>query len=91
MKPFRTAFKSPWQNGMAERFVGSCRRDLFDRVPSPSLRGRDSIPILAYRLQEQARMAEIRNRKAPPRVHKTWKQPQSEFPASTQDRHALRL
>ncbi len=25
-------FKSPWQNGVAERFVGSCRRDLFDHV-----------------------------------------------------------
>lgn len=30
--PIRTAFKSPWQNGVAERFVGSCRRDLFDHV-----------------------------------------------------------
>jgi hypothetical protein len=28
----RTAFKSPWQNGVAGRFVGSCRRDLFDHV-----------------------------------------------------------
>jgi putative transposase len=32
VKPIRTAFKSPWQNGMAERFVGSCRRDLLDHV-----------------------------------------------------------
>jgi transposase InsO family protein len=32
VKPARTAFKSPWQNGVAERFVGSCRRDLFDHV-----------------------------------------------------------
>ena len=31
-KPVRTAFKSPWQNGVAERFVGSCRRDLFSHV-----------------------------------------------------------
>ena len=28
----RTAFKSPWQNGIAERFVGNCRRDLLDHV-----------------------------------------------------------
>lgn len=28
----RMAFKSPWQNGIAERFVGCCRRDLLDRV-----------------------------------------------------------
>jgi hypothetical protein len=27
-KPIRTAFKSPWPNGVAERWVGSCRRDL---------------------------------------------------------------
>lgn len=32
VKPVRTAFKSPWQNSIAERFVGSCRRDLLDHV-----------------------------------------------------------
>ena len=30
--PLRTAFRSPWQNGIAERWVGSCRRDLLDHV-----------------------------------------------------------
>jgi putative transposase len=24
--------RSPWQNGMAERWVGSCRRDLLDHI-----------------------------------------------------------
>jgi transposase InsO family protein len=28
----RTSFQSPWQNGTAERWVGSCRRDLLDHV-----------------------------------------------------------
>src|SRR5271169_5144870 len=28
----RTAFRSPWQNGIAERWVGSVRRDLLDHV-----------------------------------------------------------
>ena len=28
----RTSFKSPWQNGVAERWVGSCRRDLLDHL-----------------------------------------------------------
>lgn len=28
----RTSFRSPWQNGAAERWVGSCRRDLLDQV-----------------------------------------------------------
>src|SRR5262249_20184043 len=28
MCPVRTSFESPWQNGVAERWVGSCRRDL---------------------------------------------------------------
>jgi transposase InsO family protein len=32
LTPVRTSFKSPWQNGVAERFVGSCRRDLLDHV-----------------------------------------------------------
>jgi hypothetical protein len=31
-QPMRTAFRSPWQNGVAERWVGSCRRDLLDHV-----------------------------------------------------------
>ena len=28
----KTSFRSPWQNGVAERWVGSCRRDLLDQV-----------------------------------------------------------
>ena len=32
MKPQRTALRSPWQNGTAERFVGSVRRELIDHV-----------------------------------------------------------
>src|SRR6266849_6554004 len=31
-EPVRTAFRSRWQNGVAERWVGSCRRDLLDHV-----------------------------------------------------------
>jgi putative transposase len=31
-QPTRTAFRSPWQNGVAERWVGGCRRDLLDHV-----------------------------------------------------------
>jgi len=32
IEPKRTGFQSPWQNGVAERFVGSCRRELLDHV-----------------------------------------------------------
>jgi hypothetical protein len=28
----RTSFQSPWQNGVAERWVESCRHDLLDQV-----------------------------------------------------------
>ena len=31
-QPLRTAYRSPWQNGVAERWVGSVRRDLLDHV-----------------------------------------------------------
>jgi putative transposase len=32
MRPVRTSFESPWQNGVAERWVESCRRDLLDHI-----------------------------------------------------------
>jgi len=32
VEPMRTAFRSPWQNGIAERWVGSARREWLDHV-----------------------------------------------------------
>jgi putative transposase len=32
MTTVRTAVGCPWQNGVAERWVGSCRRELLDHV-----------------------------------------------------------
>ena len=32
IKPLRTSVRSPWQNGMAERWVGSVRREMLDHV-----------------------------------------------------------
>jgi len=32
VRPVRISFQSPWQNGVAERWVGSCRRELLDHV-----------------------------------------------------------
>ena len=32
MCPVQTSFESPWQNGIAERWVGSCRLDLLDHI-----------------------------------------------------------
>ncbi len=32
LTPTRTSIRSPWQNGIAERWVGSCRRELLDHV-----------------------------------------------------------
>jgi putative transposase len=32
LKPKRTGVQAPWQNGIAERWVGSCRRELLDHV-----------------------------------------------------------
>src|SRR6266849_7757609 len=31
-KLIRTAYRRPWQNGVAERWVESCRRELLDHV-----------------------------------------------------------
>ena len=32
IQPIRTSFRSPWQNGIAERWIESCRRDLLDHI-----------------------------------------------------------
>ena len=32
IRSIRTSIRSPWQNGIAERWVGSCRRELLDHV-----------------------------------------------------------
>ena len=32
LQPTRTSIRSPWRNGTAERWVGSCRRELLDHV-----------------------------------------------------------
>jgi hypothetical protein len=32
IRPVRTSFESPWQNGVAERWIESCRHDLLDHV-----------------------------------------------------------
>ena len=31
-KPVRTSYRSPWQNGSAERWIASCRRELLEQV-----------------------------------------------------------
>jgi transposase InsO family protein len=30
--PVRPSFQSPWQNGVAERWIGTCRREFLDHV-----------------------------------------------------------
>jgi len=45
LKPRRTSIGSPWQNGTAERFVGSARRELLDHV----------IPLNEYHLRRLGR------------------------------------
>jgi putative transposase len=32
LQPKRTSVRAPWQNGIAERWIGSCRREILDHV-----------------------------------------------------------
>jgi putative transposase len=32
LQPKRTSIQAPWQNGIAERWIGSCRREMLDHV-----------------------------------------------------------
>ena len=32
INPKKTSFRSPWQNGIGERWIGTCRRELLDHV-----------------------------------------------------------
>jgi putative transposase len=32
LRPKRTSVQAPWQNGIAERWVGSCRREILDHI-----------------------------------------------------------
>lgn len=32
LRPVRTSVQAPWQNGAAERWIGSCRRELLDII-----------------------------------------------------------
>jgi hypothetical protein len=32
LQPKRTAIQAPWQNGTAERWIGSCRREILDHI-----------------------------------------------------------
>jgi putative transposase len=32
LQPKRTSIQAPWQNGIAERWIGSCRREMLDQV-----------------------------------------------------------
>jgi hypothetical protein len=36
IKPVRTSWHSPWQNGVVERWIGSCRRELLETTSSSS-------------------------------------------------------
>jgi putative transposase len=45
LKPMRTSIRSPWQNGTAERWVGSARREMLDHI----------IPLNEYHLRRLGR------------------------------------
>ena len=32
LQPKRTSIQAPWQNGTAERWIGSCRREILDHT-----------------------------------------------------------
>src|SRR2546429_1944478 len=61
--PKQTSFRSPWQNGVAERWVGSCRRDLLDHIVA--LNERHLKRLLSERSEERRVGKECRSRWSP--------------------------
>ena len=56
LKPKRTSIQSPWQNGTAERWVGSCRREILDHVIAL-----DAVRTTFWLHTAAARFSSIRN------------------------------
>jgi len=75
LKPKRTNIQSPWQNGTAERWIGSCRREILDhvialderhllRMVRDYVRRKDSMlakPDLDIRISQQAATSSIQS------------------------------
>jgi putative transposase len=53
--PVRTSFESPWQNGVAERWVETCRRDLLDHVIPVNERHLKRLPLEYVRYYHEDR------------------------------------
>ncbi len=65
-KPVRTSFRSPWQNGTAERWVGSCRRELLEHVVVLG-----ACHLISSKLRNQRRIEFLRSTAEPHPKRKT--------------------
>jgi hypothetical protein len=85
-QPTRTAFRSPWQNGVAERRVGSCRRDLPDRgiIRKGRHLKRPRSAYLAYYHEDRTHLGLAKDTPAGrPTAVPLWNRKQDSIPAET--------
>jgi hypothetical protein len=69
LRPKRTGVQAPWQNGTAERWIGSCRREMLDHVTALNERHLHRLILIGeyIHLHEQDRIHDSLDKDTPNR------------------------
>ena len=67
LEPKRTSVQAPWQNGLAERWIGSCRREILDQIIALNKQHLRRVPQDYVNYYEQDRLHDSLQKDAPNR------------------------